>query len=164
MDVITLSGIKLSIDKDERELYKLAEKRLGKKLGYFAIRKKSLDARDKTKLHYLYTVEFAAQPPPAKPALERLEKHKLPQKPIVIVGSGPAGLFCALRLLERGIPAMVVERGPCVEERTKKIEAFCTQRTLDINGNVQFGEGGAGTQQFRHMKAHVRNAMLLSVR
>ena len=141
----TLSGIKLSIDKDESALMKLAQKQLGRTPGYFAIRKKSLDARDKGNLHYLYTIEFDSVAPPKKPPLERLPKEKLPKKPVLIVGSGPAGLFCALRLWERGSPSIVIERGPCVEERAQKIDRFCTERVLDVNGNVQFGEGGAGT-------------------
>jgi uncharacterized FAD-dependent dehydrogenase len=145
MQVKTLSGIKLSIDKNESELIKIATKQLGKAPGYFAIKKKSLDARDKGNLHYLYTIEFASATPPVKPPLERLPATKLPQKPVLIVGSGPAGLFCALRLQERGIPSIVIERGPCVEERAQKIDRFCRERALDINGNVQFGEGGAGT-------------------
>ena len=145
MSLTTLSGIKLSIGKDEKSLVKLAEKRLGKKPAYFAIRKKSLDARDKGNLHYLYTIEFGDEQPQKKETLASLPKSRLPEKPVLIVGSGPAGLFCALRLLERGIPSIVVERGPCVEERAKKIERFCLERVLDLNGNVQFGEGGAGT-------------------
>lgn len=145
MQVKTLSGIKLSIDKDERELIKIAQKQLGKTPGYFAIRKKSLDARDKGNLHYIYTIDFADSAPPAKPPLERLPAARLPQKPVLIVGSGPAGLFCALRLLERGIPSILIERGPCVEERARKIDVFCKEKRLDVNGNVQFGEGGAGT-------------------
>ncbi len=145
MGLRTLSGIKLSIDKDEKTLVEIAKKQLGKTPGYFAIRKKSLDARDKGNLHYLYTIEFDTVAPPPKPALERLPKERLPEKPVMIVGGGPAGLFCALRLLERGIPSIIIERGPCVEERAKKINRFCTERVLDVNGNVQFGEGGAGT-------------------
>ncbi len=145
MSLTTLSGIKLPIGKDEKELVRLAEKRLGKKPAYFAIRKKSLDARDKGNLHYLYTIEFGDEEPPKKEALSCLPKSRLPQKPVLIVGSGPAGLFCALRLLERGIPSILIERGPCVEERAKKIDRFCAERILDLNGNVQFGEGGAGT-------------------
>ena len=145
MQVKTLSGIKLSIDKKESELIKIAQKQLGKTPSYFAIRKKSLDARDKGNLHYIYTIEFSDGAPPQKPPLEKLPEGKLPKKPVLIIGSGPAGLFCALRLLERGIPSIVIERGPCVEERAKKIDVFCKEKRLDVNGNVQFGEGGAGT-------------------
>ena len=61
------------------------------------------------------------------------------------MGSGPAGLFCALRLIDHGILPIVIERGSAVEEREKKITEFCVKRTLDTETNVQFGEGGAGT-------------------
>ena len=61
------------------------------------------------------------------------------------MGSGPAGLFCAIRLLDHGILPIVVERGGTVEEREKKIGAFVEYKTLDTDTNVQFGEGGAGT-------------------
>ena len=59
MSLITVSDIKLPIDKDEKELIRIAEKRLGCKVGYFAIKKKSLDARDKSNVRYVYTIEFA---------------------------------------------------------------------------------------------------------
>ena len=63
MSVITLSDAKLPIDKDEGSLVKLAEKKLGGKVGYFAVKKKSLDARDKGNLRYVYTIEFSKNPP-----------------------------------------------------------------------------------------------------
>ncbi len=146
MSLRTLSNVKLSIDKSETELIKIAEKALGRKAAHFAIKKKSLDARDKNNVKYIYTIEFSAKPfQETSNVLERLPKTKLPQKPVLIVGSGPAGLFCALRLIQRGILPIVIERGPCVEEREKKIERFCQEKILDTDGNVQFGEGGAGT-------------------
>ncbi|MBR2903474.1 MAG: FAD-binding protein [Clostridia bacterium] len=146
MALKVLSGVKLPIDRAESELLKTAEKSLKKKAAHFAIRKKSLDARDKHNLHYVYTIEFDDKPfQPKKEEIERLPKNKTPEKSVVVVGSGPAGLFCALRLLDRGIKPVVVERGPCVEERAKKIDAFVATKVLDENGNIQFGEGGAGT-------------------
>ena len=146
MSVITLSDVKLPIDKDEGSLVKLAEKKLGGKVGYFAIKKKSLDARDKGNLRYVYTIEFSKNPPEEKARdLERLSEGKLPQKPVLVVGSGPAGLFCALRLLERGICPIVVERGGNVENREKRISRFTKEKLLDTDCNIQFGEGGAGT-------------------
>ena len=145
MSLKVLSDIKLPIDKGEDELFKIAQKALKKKPSYFAIRKKSLDARDKSNLRYIYSIEFSLEPQEKAAELERLPKGKIPPKPVVVVGSGPAGLFCALRLLDRGILPIVIERGPCVDERTQKINAFIATCTLDVNGNVQFGEGGAGT-------------------
>lgn len=146
MRLITLSDIKLSIDKGERELIALAEKKLGSKVGYFAIKKKSLDARDKSNLRYVYTIEFGkTSPPKAERTFERLPALKIPQKPVVVVGSGPAGLFCAIRLLDHGITPIVIERGGSVEERERKIDRFVTKKILDTDTNIQFGEGGAGT-------------------
>lgn len=145
MSLRTLSDIKLSIGTSEEELVKLATKKLGKKPTYFAIKKKSLDARNKSDLKYIYTIEFSNEIPPEKPVLERLPKNKLPQKRVAVIGSGPAGLFCALRLIERGVAPLVIERGANVEEREKDISAFIETKTLNPQSNVQFGEGGAGT-------------------
>lgn len=63
----------------------------------------------------------------------------------VIVGSGPAGLFCALMLARSGCRPIVLERGESVEERTKTVAAFWESGRLNTQSNVQFGEGGAGT-------------------
>ena len=146
MSLLTLSDIKLPIDKGERELIALADKKLCGKVGYFAIKKKSLDARDKNNLSYVYAIEFAkAAPLKTKKTFERLPKSKRPEKPVVVVGSGPAGLFCAIRLLDHGITPIVVERGGSVEEREAKIDRFVNLKTLDTDTNIQFGEGGAGT-------------------
>ena len=64
---------------------------------------------------------------------------------IAIVGSGPAGLFCAYILAENGYSPVLFERGAAVEERIKDIEKFWETGTLKPESNVQFGEGGAGT-------------------
>ena len=144
MSVQTLSDIKLAIGKDEKELIKLAGKKCGGKVGYFAIKKKSLDARDKGNIRFVYTIEFSKEAQRKEPRVfERVKAQ--PEKPVLVVGSGPAGLFCAIRLLDHGILPIVVERGGTVEEREKRIDAFVQYKTLDTNTNVQFGEGGAGT-------------------
>ena len=146
MRIITLSDIKLSLDKDERELFRIATKKLGKPPRYFRIRKKSLDARNKSDVRFVYTIEFSDEEQRQTPQpLERLHATKLPNNPVMVVGSGPAGLFCALRLLERGITPIVIERGAPVEERERKIDAFFQTARLDTDTNIQFGEGGAGT-------------------
>ena len=146
MSVITLFDVKLPLGKPESELLKIAEKKLKKKPAYFAIKKKSLDARDKENIRFVYTIEFSASPQPkTEKRYERLPECKRPEKLVLVVGSGPAGLFCALRLIERGILPVVVERGEPVEEREKKISRFVAGKILDENCNVQFGEGGAGT-------------------
>ncbi|MCR5102411.1 MAG: FAD-binding protein [Butyrivibrio sp.] len=69
---------------------------------------------------------------------------KLDRRPI-IVGSGPAGLFCAYELAVHGYKPIIIERGSSVDIRKQKVDEFWNSGKLDINSNVQFGEGGAGT-------------------
>ncbi len=142
----TISDIKLPVLAGEDALKKIAEKKLGAKAAHFVIKRKSLDARDKNNLRYVYTVEVADKPLPKETrVLEKLPQAKQPTSPVLVVGSGPAGLFAALRLIERGISPLLVERGAPVEEREEKINRFFTQKLLDPQTNIQFGEGGAGT-------------------
>ena len=84
--------------------------------------------------------------------LKEEEEYKLPikgkeklKKRIIIVGSGPAGLFAAYLLAENGYRPLIIERGKRVEERIKDVENFWTKGVLEEDSNVQFGEGGAGT-------------------
>lgn len=63
----------------------------------------------------------------------------------VVVGAGPAGLFCALALARAGLRPLLVERGRPVEERQRDVEAFANGGALNGQSNIQFGEGGAGT-------------------
>ncbi len=147
MRLLTLSDIKLPVGQGEETLLYLAEKKLGGKANYFAIKKKSLDARDKNNIRYIYAIEFSKDKPAPQrePIFPKLPKSKTPNAPVLVVGSGPAGLFAAIRLLDYGIKPLLIERGAPVEEREKGINEFFTKRTLDEDTNVQFGEGGAGT-------------------
>jgi len=65
--------------------------------------------------------------------------------PPVVIGAGPAGLFCSLILADAGLKPILLERGKPVEERQKDVERFWQTGVLDPESNVQFGEGGAGT-------------------
>ena len=146
MRLLTLSEIKLPVGESEKKLLAIAERKLGKKAAYFRICKKSLDARDKNNLRYVYTVEVGDQKPQEKKAeFPRLPKTSQPENKVLIVGAGPAGLFCALRLLDHGITPIVIERGAPVEQREKDITRFIQTKGLNTESNVQFGEGGAGT-------------------
>ena len=131
----------------------------------FSLVKRSVDARKKSNVHFnaTYAVRLArdmaydalspargvgvrAYDPPAPLAIPDLRSHTASSDGrIVVAGTGPAGLFCALYLAEAGLRPLVVERGAAVDERTAAIESFNAGGPLDVAANVQFGEGGAGT-------------------
>ncbi len=133
----------LSPGQSEEELKKLCEKKFHAPMRYFRILRKSLDARRKSDIRWVYTVECDTRIPAEKP--HPCEKIKGETPHVVIAGAGPAGLFCAVRLAEHGIAPLVVERGKAVEERAGDVAAFFRTGVLDPQSNVQFGEGGAGT-------------------
>lgn len=80
---------------------------------------------------------------------------------VAIVGAGPAGLFCAYRLAQRGVPCIVFERGKVVSERRHDLAALSREGTLDPDSNYCFGEGGAGT--FSDGKLYTRSGKRGSV-
>lgn len=124
------------------------------------IYKKSVDCRKRNDLHFIYSVnvlidgdEDALLARLANPKVQKTSAYTymLPEnrrtselRPIV-VGFGPAGMFCSLMLARAGLKPLVIERGQTVYERTDSVNRFWTQRKLNPNSNVQFGEGGAGT-------------------
>lgn len=139
---------------DDR-LASLASKKYRTPLTLVRILKKSIDARKKDRIVIRYRAVFEASEAD-QDRLIRLGGEpwvaEAPETParaasrprVVVVGSGPAGLFCALRLLERGVVCTVLEQGKAVEDRHRDIEAL-RQGRLDPDSNVVFGEGGAGT-------------------
>ncbi|MBR4457775.1 MAG: FAD-dependent monooxygenase [Clostridia bacterium] len=119
--------------------------------------RRSVDARDKADVHFVLTVDAEVRgehallkhlkPGIASPAPREghpaIPAARLPRRPVV-VGAGPAGLFCALILAMAGARPILVERGKAVEDRTRDVRALQTEARLDPESNVQFGEGGAG--------------------
>lgn len=134
-------------------------------IASLSLAKRSVDARKKSNVHFnaTYAVRLAqgvaydalspargvnvrAYDPPAPLAIPDLRSLAASSDGrIVVAGTGPAGLFCALYLAEAGLRPLVVERGAAVDERTAAIESFNAGGPLDVTANVQFGEGGAGT-------------------
>ena len=115
--------------------------------------KKSIDARDKRNVYYNYAFDVRVKDENKYSDLKRVDevkdviihvKRNSGYKPI-IVGSGPAGLFCALTLIDNGIKPIIIEQGSKVEDRINIVEDHKLNRKLNPLCNVQFGEGGAGT-------------------
>ena len=137
-----IDNLKIPAGKGDGKVYEIIKKRAGGRLGYFKIIKKSLDARDKDNIRWVYSVAYSPDEEKAeKPPLEKLDNAPA----VCVIGSGPAGLCCAVRLCERGYSPVILERGKAVDERADAVKKFFTERSLDENCNVQFGEGGAGT-------------------
>lgn len=102
-----------------------------------------MDARDKSDIRWVYSIE--ADTKPIQEAEKEYPQVRRQPRRVIVVGSGPAGLFCAIRLIRSGIRPLIVERGGTVEERAAQNDRFFRERILDSDCNVQFGEGGAGT-------------------
>ena len=108
--------------------------------------KKSIDARHgQLKYHLRYKVFIDEEPGAVKTSALPEWKSADGKKTVIIVGSGPAGLFGALKLLEKGIKPVIVERGERTSDRKKSIAKISTQDLVDSDSNYCFGEGGAGT-------------------
>ena len=160
--MIRISQIKILIDEPIEKVKELALKAVGLKeedLLDFRIYKQSIDARRRGKLEFVYTVDISvadetiilsrhlpnvAPTPQIQYVMPSEGTEPMKHRPVV-VGFGPAGMFAALLLAQKGYRPLVLERGGAVDDRVKSIEAFWSEGKLDPNSNVQFGEGGAGT-------------------
>jgi len=139
----------------------------------FSVYRRSIDARKKNDIKFVYSIAV-------KGAFPYCDKSKLAKygisvdeytepvfikclkkldKPIVVVGSGPAGLFSALSLAENGYPVVLIEKGGTVEERRNAIESFRKTRILDESTNIQFGAGGAGTFSDGKLVTRINDSM-----
>lgn len=156
---VKVSNIKIPIETTEDELYELAAKKIGVKKSdclSFRIARQAVDARKK-QVHFVCSVNITlkkgARFLSSNDVAEICEKEEIPvsmgdksiSAPPVIVGMGPAGLFCALTLARHGYKPIVLERGGDVESRIKHVKNFWENGILNTSSNVQFGEGGAGT-------------------
>ncbi len=141
MAINRIDNIKLPVNRPESDLISIAEKKLHGKIRYFKILKKSLDARDKHNVYWLYSVACSTKQ--EQEEIKSFEKIKT-SPAVAVIGAGPAGLFCALRLVEHGFSPVIIERGEAVEQRKQSCSNFFNNRVLNQESNVQFGEGGAG--------------------
>lgn len=159
--MIEIRNLKVPIEHDKKHLEQQITKKLHTgKVPQYRIIKRSIDARKKPHVFYVYTVGILEDKNPSflkminnkdimltnetvyqfpKPGLQKMKHHPL------IIGAGPAGLFCALQLAKQGYIPIIAERGLPVEDRISKVADFWENGILDPECNVQFGEGGAGT-------------------
>ena len=150
----------------EAQLAAAVAKRLGlpaDALLSLVIRKKSLDARRKSRIVYHYQVDVdledeaavlrssdsQVEVAPSEAAADPLDglakgSYRFRHMPIII-GSGPAGTFAALALARAGQPCMIIERGEAVEQRLRTVNNLRRDGTFEGESNYCFGEGGAGT-------------------
>ena len=153
--MLRINNISMPLNANEQQLKQKAAQKLGvneTELQDFTVSKKSVDARNKNNVHFVYSVDCNSASTMRDKDIEQLpEVEKLTfniksdgARPIV-VGSGPAGMFAGLALAEAGLNPIILERGAPVEQRQKDVAAFWQGGELKINSNVQFGEGGAGT-------------------
>lgn len=143
--MIQVSNITLPLGASEEELREKAGARLGcapASLGAMHILKKSIDARKKSDIHYVYTLGFGER---EADGYEIPQPQSSPTLRPVVVGLGPAGLFAAYALAKAGLRPLVIERGQPVEQRRNDVARFWQGGALNPESNVQFGEGGAGT-------------------
>lgn len=155
------NGIKINVNSiNKKNEYQVITNYLQKKfkvknITKVIIIKKSIDARKKPDIYYIYSVAFLSDTRIDEnkfreisyynPVKYHYEQSKQTSIRPVIVGSGPAGLFCAYSLVKSGLKPIIIERGKEISERQKDVNEFWATGNLNTESNVQFGEGGAGT-------------------
>jgi uncharacterized protein len=112
----------------------------------FQIKKKSLDARGRQVYFQLTLLVFINEPfNPGAITYPEFRDVSKSEKKVVIIGAGPAGLFAALKLIEKGIRPVVIERGKDVRARRRDLALMNKEGIVNPESNYCFGEGGAGT-------------------
>lgn len=164
--MIQIRQLKLMPGHSDRELTEKAARTLRirpEEIASLRVVRQSIDARKKPEIRLIYTVDVklvgareekvllsCRKNPDVGPAPEVRYRFPEPGKEILaerplIIGTGPAGLFCGYLLAKAGYRPLLLERGEDVESRTRRVEEFWKTGVLSADSNVQFGEGGAGT-------------------
>ncbi len=178
--MIRISQIKVPVIHNQDTISAKIEKLIkSKDFSIEKIVKKSIDARDKQDLMYIYTVDIKSkdqdkilskninnnnimltydrQYKPPYSYSENIIGSKI-ERPIII-GAGPAGYFCGLYLARMGFKPIIFERGMQVEERSKAVEGFWNGEDINPQCNVSFGEGGAGTFSDGKLNTGIKDRM-----
>ncbi len=160
---VIVNQISSPLSADEKSIFDNAVKKLGIGKSHILecrIHKTSLDARKRNDIHFVHSVFIRLDDSELEKKLcekdtkltyavqgsfEPLISHNKREGRVVITGFGPAGMFCGLALAEQGYRPIILERGGDVDSRTSSTQTFWNSGELNVNSNVQFGEGGAGT-------------------
>lgn len=158
--MLRINQLKLPVGHTKHDMEQKVMKLLRiSKVPEITIIRRSVDARKKPELYFNYILDIKVKN--EREVYRHCDKKQVIiseekdyQFPVsgyqgtvrpVIIGTGPAGLFCGYMLAEAGFKPILLERGKPVEERVKDVETFWNTGSLDPDSNVQFGEGGAGT-------------------
>ena len=189
--MLRIHEIKRGIGQKTDVLPQKIEKRIGLPAGsivHWRLVKESVDARDKSQVMLVNSVDFEVKGIAEDQVLQRALKKKIkigkapderyaaiterpeyvaPEATLkhrpVVVGFGPCGMFCALTLAQMGYAPIVLERGRCVEQRAKDVERFWKEGIFDPESNVQFGEGGAGTFSDGKLTTQIKDKRITKV-
>lgn len=186
MKVIRLNGLALTLDEKEESLTGKAAAALGLALAdinSISVIKKALDARRNKPPHFVYALKIeitdAVKIPQIIPeGMQIQELNDVPSIepssevscgrawrkasgkencPVVVIGSGPAGLFAAYTLAVNGLEVLLLERGKSIENRAMDVRSFWEEGALNPESNVLFGEGGAGTFSDGKLTSRTKN-------
>ena len=159
-----LNNIKIPFNASIKEAFSVAQKRL-RSIGVnpdtvkLSVYKRSTDARNKKDIKFVYSILASGVRRLNDAEIKRIDASEFTSvanleykfgtedlsAPPLIVGAGPAGMFAALILAEAGYKPTLIERGASVAERKRIVDTFKLTGILDIETNIQFGAGGAGT-------------------
>ncbi len=189
MNMLRIHEVKRSVEESIDVIPIEIIKKLGIKgleIKKYQLIKESIDARNKSEIKYVYSVDFQpilenmAEPDAEAFLLSRCTKVKLEQTPDtryeapakgskqlkhppVIVGFGPCGMFAGLLLAELGYEPIILERGKQLEKRIHDVENFWQNGVLNESSNVQFGEGGAGLFSDGKLTTQIKNIRVRKV-
>ncbi len=177
--MLEIRNIKLGLDDDEQEI----GIKIGKKLNIspsdiniIKILRRSIDARNKGQIHFIYNllVDIKSEKKLIKKWIDSFSDDikeysynndinaffgdQLLNGRVVVIGSGPAGMFSALELAKNGYKPLIIERGEKVEERDSSVETFFATGKLNKDSNIQFGEGGAGTYSDGKLTTRIKDS------
>jgi len=178
-----IANVDTGLDETQETVHTRLEKQLGLQdadIEGLTLVRRALDARKKSNIHFVCSYEFStAYPLPDKlignPAMQlrmieasTLDTPALPVKQsderhAIVVGAGPAGLFAALELAERGMRVTLLERGQPVETRMRDIGRLRSRGELNTESNICFGEGGAGTYTDGKLYTRIKSPLVRNV-